>query len=115
MKVCGFVGEHESLTSNKCERGGKLVGSGTRGSCLMVVKVITVAGVLRVQWGFLFFLRCLLQTSEAQLFIVREIFGACSLKARRDLTLLCITFKGLCVGKFAHEEKSFLMVSVRLP
>lgn len=117
MEVCGLTGEygHETLTSTKCERGGKAGWLWHSGILFDGGKGITVAGVLWVWWDFLFFLRCLLQTPEVQLFVVREIFGMCSLKARRHFTLLCITFNDLCVGTFAHEEKSFLMVSTRLP
>lgn len=103
-----------SWDPNKCERGRKAGRLRHSGILFDGGKGITVAGVLWVWYGFLLFLRCLLQTPEVQLSVVRKIFGACSLKARRHFTLLCTTFKDLCVGKFAHEEKSFPMVSARL-
>lgn len=98
MKVCGLIREydHESLTSNNRKRGGKAGRLWHSGIMFDGGKGITVAGVLQVQWGFLFCLRCLLQTLEVQLFVVREIYGACSPTARRGFALLCITFKDLC-------------------
>lgn len=69
MKVCGLAGErgHESLTTNKCKRGkaGRLWHLGI---LFDGGKSITMAGLVWVWWGFLFFLKCLLQTLEVQLF-----------------------------------------------